>query len=61
MNTAPGGWAAGATVTAVTAFALAIAEGRSQEELALLAAVFSQLGDTLNTIAAQNELQETER
>lgn len=61
MNTAPGRRAAGATVTAVTAFALAIAEGRSQEELALLAAVFSQLGDTLNTIAAHNELQETER
>ncbi|MDY6185161.1 MAG: DUF6774 domain-containing protein [Eubacteriales bacterium] len=45
----------------MTALALAIAEGRSQEELALLAAVFSQLGDTLNTIAAHNDLNETER
>ena len=60
-NTAHGGRAAGATVTAVTALALAIAEGRSQEELALLAAVFSQLGETLNTIAAHNDLNETER
>lgn len=60
-NTAHGGRAAGATVTAVTALALAIAEGRSQEELALLAAVLTQPGDTLNTIAAHNDLNETER
>ena len=60
-NTAHGGRAVGITVTAVTALALAIAEGRSQEELALLSAVFSQLGDTLNTIAAHNALREAER
>lgn len=60
-NTAHGGRAAGATVTAVTALALAIAESKSQEELALLAAVLTQPGDTLNTIAAHNELRKTER
>ena len=48
------------TVTTVTAFAPVIAEGKSQEELALLAAVLTQPGDTLNTIAAHNELRETE-
>lgn len=41
---------------AVTALAAALAEGRSAEELNLLSAVFTQLGDTLATIAAQAAL-----
>lgn len=41
---------------AVTAMASAIARCRSDEEIALLAAVFTQLGDTLATIAAQRAL-----
>lgn len=42
----------------VTVLAAAIAEGRSGDEVALLAAVFNQLGDTLATIAAQKALCE---
>ena len=42
----------------VTALANAIACGRSTQEVALLGTVFSQLGDTLQTIAAQNTLCE---
>lgn len=38
-------------VSAVSAVALAIAEESSQEELELWAAIFTQLGDTLATIA----------
>lgn len=40
----------------VTALAAAMAEGRSGDELSLLAAVFTQLGDTLATIAVQKTL-----
>lgn len=40
----------------VTAPANALAEGRSQEELSLLAAALTQLGDTLATIAAQRSV-----
>lgn len=39
---------------AVTVLASSLAEGRSTEEISLLAAVLTQLGDTLATIAAQN-------
>ena len=47
----------GCEITAsVTALANAMACGRSPEELALLAAVLVQLGDTLATIAAQKGL-----
>lgn len=40
----------------VTAAANAIACGRSAEEISLLGTVFSQLGDTLQTIAAHKTL-----
>lgn len=43
---------------AITATAAALAQGRSAGELSLLAAVFTQLGDTLATIAAQTALCE---
>lgn len=42
--------------TAITALACAIYQNTSADESAFLAAVFSQLGDTLETIAAGNEL-----
>lgn len=42
----------------ITALAAAIAEGRSGEELSLLAAAFTQLGDTLATIAVQKSICE---
>ena len=42
---------------AVTAAANALYESLSPEELAVLAAVFSQLGDTLITLAAQKALR----
>ena len=41
-----------ALVAAVSATALALAEGRSDDELTVMAAVLSQLGDTLATISA---------
>lgn len=40
---------------AVTALAASIAENRTDEELAVLSAVFSQLGDTLATMAVKRE------
>ena len=43
---------------AVTALANALAQGRSIEETALLGTVLSQLGDTLQTIAARRSLCE---
>ncbi len=42
-------------VTSITALACMIAQGKSQEELTLLAATFTQLGDTLATIGAQQD------
>lgn len=44
--------------TAVTAIANGLACGRSADEVALLGTIFSQLGDTLQTIAAQRNLCE---
>lgn len=41
---------------AVTILAGALAEGRSAEELSLLAAVLTQLGDTLATMSLQKGL-----
>lgn len=38
-------------VTAITALAVAIAKGKSEEEVALLGTYFTQLGDTLITMA----------
>ena len=43
-------------VLSISALACCIAEGRSPEDLALLSAVFSQLGDTLDTLSAQKAL-----
>ncbi len=42
-----------ALTTAVQTLALSIAAGLGDEELALAGALFTQLGDTLATIAAQ--------
>lgn len=47
---------------AITATANALAEGLSPVEMALLAGIFVQLGDTLATIAAKEALtEETEK
>jgi hypothetical protein len=43
-------------VTFVTAVACTISQCYSEDELAVIAAVFSQLGDTLETILAQEQL-----
>lgn len=40
----------------VSALACAIAKGKSNDDIALLAIVFTQLGDSLATIAAGNEI-----
>ena len=40
---------------AVMALAAALAEGRTTKEISLLAAMFVQLGDTLETIAAARD------
>lgn len=40
----------------VSALACAIAKGKSNDELSLLAVFFTQLGDSLETIAAGNEI-----
>lgn len=45
-----------ATTYAITATANAIAYGLSAEDISLLAAIFVQLGDTLETIATQKTL-----
>ena len=37
----------------ISAIACCIADGRSADEIALISSIFSQLGDTLDTIAAQ--------
>lgn len=39
-------------VTALTALALYISQGKTKDEISLLGTYFSQLGDTLETIAA---------
>lgn len=43
-------------VTFVTAVACTMSQCYSEDELAVIAAVFSQLGDTLATILAQEQL-----
>lgn len=45
-----------ALTTAVSALAVAIAAQADDDQLGLIAAVLSQLGDTLETIAAQRNL-----
>lgn len=42
----------------ITALAAAIADGRSAEEIGVLAAIFVQLGDTLATISVFRAKQE---
>ncbi|MGN0159741.1 MAG: DUF6774 domain-containing protein [Brotaphodocola sp.] len=44
--------------TTISAMACCIAKGKSEEEIALLGAVFMQLGDTLTTISAHQALCE---
>jgi len=43
-------------VVAISALACCMAEGKSAEEISFISAFFSQLGDTLDTIAAQRAL-----
>lgn len=45
-------------VSAITAAAIAIAKDKSNDELEILAAVFTQLGDTIATIVTQREICE---
>lgn len=40
----------------ITAFSNILAQNLGNDELNLLAAIFSQIGDTLDTIVAQREL-----
>ncbi len=44
-----------ALTTAVNTLAVSIADGLNDEDLALVAAILIQLGDTLETIAAQRQ------
>ncbi|WP_395018308.1 DUF6774 domain-containing protein [Robinsoniella peoriensis] len=43
-------------VATISAIACAISKGKSPDEIALMATIFSQLGDTLATISAQEAL-----
>ena len=43
-------------VTTITALACSLQKCCSKEELTILAAAFTQLGDTLATIAVHNEI-----
>jgi len=43
-------------VSLITAIACAISKSVSNDELLVLGAAFTQLGDTLTTIAVQNQL-----
>lgn len=47
-----------ALAASVTAAAISISKDKSGEELNLMSAVFTQLGDILNTIAAQRNVIE---
>jgi hypothetical protein len=47
------------TIAAITALAAAIAEGRRADEISLIGVAFTQLGDTLATIAAQKAFYES--
>ncbi len=53
MSNAAQGPSGGALVTAAAAMALAIAEGRSQEQLELLSLFLTSLADNLALYAAQ--------
>ncbi|KEZ90062.1 MULTISPECIES: DUF6774 domain-containing protein [Clostridia] len=43
-------------VVLISTLACHIAEGRSADEIALISSIFSQLGDTLSTISAFQDL-----
>jgi mannose/fructose/N-acetylgalactosamine-specific phosphotransferase system component IIC len=43
-------------VASITATGIAISEGKTTDEIALLGVIFSQLGDTLSTIAQQQSI-----
>lgn len=43
------------TVVAISALAAKIAEGRTDEDLAMLSALFVQLGDTIATIITHRQ------
>jgi hypothetical protein len=45
-------------VVFISTVSIAIAQGKSDDELNVLAAVFSQIGDTLATISAQRDIIE---
>lgn len=45
-----------ALISAVTALSAVMARGRTTEEITMLSVIFTQLGDTLATIAAQQEI-----
>lgn len=46
-------------VLAVTGIGIGLAEGKTNEEIALLSAVFMQLADVLGVIAANNEYNDS--
>ena len=48
-------------VFAVTTLGISIADGKSNEDLALMSAIFMQLSDVLNTILAEKALIEKDR
>ena len=45
-------------VLSITALAVALADGKTPDDLALMGAAFTQLGDTLTTISTQRALCE---
>lgn len=45
----------------ITGLAAVLAQGRTTEEISLLAAILVQLGDTLATIATQQALCESQK
>ena len=45
-------------VASISAAAITLAEGRTTDEISLLGAIFTQLGDTLATIAVQRGIIE---
>ena len=46
-------------IASITALAVLIASNLSDDELGLAAAIFTQLGDTLATIAVQKEINKS--
>lgn len=45
-----------AIITMVTALAASIAQGRDNDEIALIGTVFTQLGDTLTTLSVAKDI-----